>query len=49
MTWFRTTYGGGRGLYALSLRTLGLFVVGLAIALMGIFFALEDVILTRFR
>ncbi len=33
----------------LPLRTLSLIVAGLAIALVGIFFALEDVIPTPFR
>ena len=33
----------------LPLRTLSLIVAGLAIALIGIFFALEDVIPTPFR
>lgn len=33
----------------LPLRTLSLIVAGLAIVLVGIFFALEDVIATTFR
>ncbi|WP_210179213.1 hypothetical protein [Methylobacterium platani] len=38
--------GTGR---TLPLRTLSLIVAGLVIALVGIFFALEDVIPTPFR
>ena len=33
----------------LPLRTLSLIVAGLAIALVGVFFALEDMILIPFR